>query len=87
MTFDNVIVEGEPVLGWEDKHLKTNNTETLKLVYDFKFNYTDGVDEITIGPELVGDDADDIYYTIDGRMVKNPTRGIYIKNGKKYVKF
>lgn len=87
VTFDNVIVEGEPVLGWEDKHLKTNNTETLKLVYDFKFNYTDGVDEITIGPELVGDDADDIYYTIDGRMVKNPTRGIYIKNGKKYVKF
>lgn len=76
VTFENVIVEGEPVLGWDNKHLITNNTDELQLVYDFTFKYESGVDDITVNREP---EKDDIYYTIDGRIVKNPTRGIYPK--------
>lgn len=28
---------------------------------------------------------DDRYYTLDGRIVENPSKGIYIKNGKKVI--
>lgn len=30
--------------------------------------------------------ADDAWYTLDGIRTTNPTKGIYIKNGKKYIK-
>ena len=82
VTFDNVIVEGEPVLGWDNEHLITNNTEELQLVYDFTFSASSGIDSV-LGDTKSARDCDDNYYTIDGRLVRNPTRGIYIKNGKK----
>ena len=36
--------------------------------------------------EVKSDKQDDgVYYTMNGQPVSNPTKGIYIKNGKKYI--
>jgi len=40
------------------------------------------------GIEIINDDARDqqpIYYDLQGRRVKNPTKGLYIMNGKKIL--
>jgi hypothetical protein len=34
---------------------------------------------------LTIDQMDDNYYTLDGRLVKTPGKGVYIKNGKKVI--
>lgn len=41
-----------------------------------------GISEIGMEMETAGDD---VYYSIDGREVKNPGKGIYIRGGKKVV--
>ena len=51
-------------------------------MYDFTFSASSGIDSV-LGDTKSARDCDDNYYTIDGRLVRNPTRGIYIKNGKK----
>lgn len=78
VTFDNVLVEGEPVLGWDNKHLFTNNTDDLKLVYDFHFSTTNSIDELKVKPQHNGK-----CYSIDGRQIAKPTKGLYIRDGKK----
>ena len=80
VTFDNVVIEGEPVTGWDNRHLFTNNTDSLKLVYDFHFNGTDGIDSPKTLPQRITG-----YYTVDGRQTTRPAKGIYISNGKKYL--
>ncbi len=37
VTFDNVVIEGQRVSNKSDKHIITNNTNTLELVKDLKF--------------------------------------------------
>ena len=78
VSFDNVLVEGEPVLGWDNKHLFTNNTDDLKLVYDFHFSTTNSIDELKVKPQHNGK-----CYSIDGRQIAKPTKGLYIRDGKK----
>ena len=52
--------------------------------YDLKFvdinKYNDGIAEVSVAP------ANNVIYDISGRRVNNPTKGIYIVNGKKYIK-
>ena len=58
----------------------TAEAKGLKLVFDDD-NVT-GIDIVETQPEA----ADDAYYTLSGVRVENPTqKGIYIKNGKKYI--
>ena len=43
-------------------------------------------DETTrIDTPLYGNEGDDNYYSLDGRLVKTPAKGVYIKNGKKVI--
>ena len=43
-------------------------------------------DETTrIDTPLYGNEGDDNYYSLDGRLVKTPGKGVYIKNGKKVI--
>ncbi len=61
-----------------------------KYVRDFRKIMLDGYDSYyqTIGIDDVETDEsvnDDIFYDLSGRVVKNPSKGIYIKNGKKYI--
>ena len=51
----------------------------LGIVFDDET--TTGISEIE-GKQTINDDA---IYTLDGVRVKNPTKGLYIKNGKKVV--
>ncbi|MGM9832897.1 MAG: GLUG motif-containing protein, partial [Candidatus Limisoma sp.] len=46
---------------------------------------TSGVDTITIGDNNNGRYEKDVIYDLWGRKVKNPGRGIYIRNGQKIV--
>lgn len=52
--------------------------------YDVKFvdinKYNDGIAEVSVAP------ANNVIYDISGRRVNNPTKGIYIVNGKKFIK-
>ena len=41
--FDNVKIEGELLDSWQNRHLKTNNTDDLKLVYDLHFGYSTAI--------------------------------------------
>ncbi|MDE6018200.1 MAG: hypothetical protein K2G85_05240 [Muribaculaceae bacterium] len=43
--------------------------------------YTSGVEEISSQPSSY----DDVIYDLTGRRVDNPSSGIYIRNGKKYI--
>lgn len=43
-----------------------------------RFPKSSGIENITVNEE-----ADDVYYDLMGRRVNNPTKGIYIHNGKK----
>ena len=45
-----------------------------------------GDDDDTTGiDELRGDDADGVYYNLNGQRVENPGKGLFIKNGKKVI--
>ena len=35
--------------------------------------------------EIEGETANEVYYDLQGRVVMNPTNGIYILNGKKII--
>ena len=43
-----------------------------------------GIDDIIIND--CNDDTPNIYYDLNGRVVENPTKGIYILDGKKVLK-
>jgi len=49
--------------------------------YWSKFFITDGIDNVNVDVEP----TDNQYYDLQGRRVVNPTRGIYILNGKKVI--
>ena len=38
-----------------------------------------------ISPVVSNVATDDVWYSLNGAKVDNPTKGVYIKNGKKYV--
>ena len=72
--------------------------KAFRAYFDFFDLLTDVEDEyaapifISIGDEttridtpLYGNEGDDNYYSLDGRLVKTPGKGVYIKNGKKVI--
>lgn len=65
-----------------------NTTESCTLAVDWgcylsDFNYATGIESVTIAP-VRPDDG--IIYNLNGQPVTSPQRGIYIRNGKKFVK-
>jgi hypothetical protein len=65
-----------------------NTTEPCTLAVDWgcylsDFNYATGIESVTIAP-VRPDDG--IIYNLNGQPVTSPQRGIYICNGKKFVK-
>lgn len=59
----------------------TEDTTTGLVTFDFLEKSVDGILDITADNNTSAN-----YYTLDGRIVKNPTKGIYIYNGKKVKK-
>ena len=69
--------DNTPIAAWE-AYLPIENyngTETISIVFDDET----GIGDIKILPSA----DDDAFYTLSGVRVTTPTKGIYIKNGKK----
>ena len=74
------LVLGEKSLGIYDEEVDTENPGMqLSNSYYFDFSGTTAIEPI------VTEVNDNIYYDLSGRRVENPTRGIYILNGKKIL--
>ena len=72
------LVLGEKNLGIYDEEVDTEDPGMqLSNSYYFDFGGTTAIDPV------VTECKDNIYYDLSGRRVENPTRGIYIVNGKK----
>lgn len=56
------------------------------LVHSFEFMFDDDETDIIDVRGEMSEGRDDIYYDLNGRRVLNPTKGLYIKNGKKVIK-
>lgn len=63
---------------WDEAAQQT--TKGFRLVFDDN-NETTSVDEI----QTVSDNAPAVYYNMQGVRVLNPGKGLYIRNGKKYI--
>lgn len=66
------------------KHDNTTEPCSLEVAWGCTLsdqNYATGIDAITATRS-----ADGVIYNLSGQRVTTPTRGIYIKNGKKYIK-
>lgn len=78
----------------EENSTNTNEAGIHQVFYIDVDSLATGIDEVLIDDELptTGDNSsnllnDGVFYTLQGIPVKNPTKGIYIFNGKKvYVK-
>ena len=74
------LVLGEKNLGIYDEEVDTEDPGMqLSNKYYFDFGGTTAIDPV------VTEVNDNIYYDLSGRRVENPTRGIYILNGKKIL--
>ena len=74
------LVLGEKNLGIYDEEVDTEDPGMqLSNSYYFDFSGTTAIDPV------VTEVNDNIYYDLSGRRVENPTRGIYILNGKKIL--
>ena len=70
----------KPQLGIYDEEVDTENPGMqLSNSYYFDFGGTTAIEPVINNVE------DNIYYDLSGRRVDNPTRGIYIVNGKKVL--
>ena len=63
---------------WDE--VAQQNTKGFRLVFSDD-NETTSVDEI----QTVSDNAPAVYYNMQGVRVMNPGKGLYIRNGKKYI--
>ena len=69
-----------PLKFWDSENSPTDNGSTFRILGGI----TDGIHEID-SDKRKDNWSDDILYDLAGRRVNNPTRGIYIKNGKKIL--
>ena len=73
--------EGIQSIGYLKAELTIKNGDETRVVYiQFANGETDG-----ISPTYHSSLTTHQYYSLDGRLVKNPTKGVYILNGKKVV--
>ena len=71
------------ISGYGNKAIVADGTITYSGgTQDFDTNDTSGVNEIKSKSEKAGNDS----YDLLGRQVTHPAKGIYIQNGKKYVR-
>ena len=71
---DDLTQEIEYILDWYEDRLQEMNTY-------FGISAADGIDDVTVSGQ-----TDERVYDLQGRRTENPGKGIYIKNGKKYIK-
>ena len=57
----------------------------LKHEVEFIEDEAEGTVTMIIPASMVEVEEDGAYYTLQGVKVENPTKGIYIKNGKKVI--
>ena len=71
------------ISGYGNKAIVADGTITYSGgTQDFDTNDASGVNEIKSKSEKAGNDS----YDLQGRQVTHPAKGIYIQNGKKYVR-
>lgn len=77
--FLNSIIYNMPVYVPSKSYDIYKNTEVWK---DFKLLriVDDGIEDITTGKQ-----SSNAFFDLQGRKVKNPTKGLYIKDGKKVL--
>ena len=64
---------------------KSTTSEARPARWDVIMDFTDGVVTSITGTGMAGSDDDAPYYNLQGVKVEKPTRGIYIRNGKKVI--
>ncbi len=57
----------------------------IKITHNATRSVAGGDDETTAISAVKAETADEAYYDLSGRKVKNPTKGIFIKDGKKVI--
>ena len=63
-------------------YLEYNGGNNARRFFSFGFEETTSIDQVSSSKiQVSGSDV----YDLQGRQVKQPTRGLYIKNGKKVV--
>ncbi|MBR5085258.1 MAG: leucine-rich repeat domain-containing protein, partial [Prevotella sp.] len=67
-------------LSWGDRTKALNDQSALKYFGELEED-ADGMAKVVIP----ADDVQDVYYTLQGVRVTNPTKGVYILNGKKVI--
>jgi hypothetical protein len=79
----SMVAGGASTRGAEDKYI-LEEPEVIKLPINFRSidNDSDGTTAIRETKQLKEDGA---YYTLQGQRVANPSKGLYIKNGKKVI--
>lgn len=70
----------EITLSWGNRSEALKNQSALKYFGELEED-ADGMAKIVIP----ADDVQDVYYTLQGVRVTNPTKGVYILNGKKVI--
>ena len=85
----NETVDQMPDFTLEDEVLDGNSNSNLMLTSVFEDEElngeTDGIEEIVTAATVVAKTNDNAWYTIQGVRVAQPTKGVYIHNGKKVV--
>ena len=76
----NAFVWDEYQLSWGNRSEALKNQSALKYFGELEED-ADGMAKIVIP----ADDVQDVYYTLQGVRVTNPTKGVYILNGKKVI--
>lgn len=75
--------EGIQSTGYLKAELTIKYGDVTRVVYiQFANGEVDGIRSLT--PSL--SQGEGAWYSLDGRLVKNPTKGVYIHNGKKVVR-
>ena len=85
----NESVDQMPDFTIDDEVEPTGNNSNLMLISVFGDEEvngeTDGIEEIKTTDKVVVNANDNVWYTTQGVRVANPTKGVYIHNGKKVV--
>ena len=72
------------MFGERDEAQATSNAKFAGEV-EFVEDEEEGTATMIIPASMVEVEEDGDYYTLQGVKVENPTKGIYIKNGKKVI--
>ena len=72
----------EPSLSWGDRSIQFGNSTSTVLYNGELEEDADGVVKLVIPAGAISDGE---YYTLQGVKISNPTKGIYIRNGKKVI--